>query len=247
MAKRKADDRMIVVKHKPGIKLKRRVIFFIGVLVVGVLCFLLGNNQIKQTHEKVVQELAKVSQELAAIKEEEARLRQKVANLESGREIDELAKQEIQQTIRDYKGRVSQLEKDVSFYQNIMAPSDNSRGLQVQKVEIQPGATENRFDYKIVLAQVADNKSYVKGIVAVNVIGMQGEEEKVLALRDISEKQKALGIKFRFKYFQDITGDLTLPAGFVPTSIQVVAQSKGKKASRLEQSFEWQKIVEQKG
>ena len=247
MVKRKADDRMIVVKHKPGIKLKRRVVFFVGVLIVGVLCFLLGGYQIKQTHEKVVQDLAKISQEFAALKEEEVLLRQKVANLESGREIDDLAKQEIQETIRDYKARVSQLEKDVSFYQNIMAPSDNSRGLQVQKVEIQASASEKRFDYKIVLAQVADNKSYVKGIVAVNIIGMQGEEEKVLALRDISEQQKALGIKFKFKYFQDITGELVLPDGFKPSSIQVVAQSKGKKASRLEQNFDWQKLVSQKG
>lgn len=246
MVKRKADDRMIVVKHKPGIKTKRRVIFFIGVLVVGVLSFLLGNYQIKQAHEKVVQELAKVSQELVAIKEEEVYLRQQVANLESGRDIDELAKQEIQETIRDYKARVSQLEKDVSFYQNIMAPSDNSRGLQVQKVEIDQGASDRRYEYKIVLAQVADNKSYVQGIVAVNLIGMLGEEEKVLALRDISEQQTALGIKFRFKYFQDITGDLLVPEGFKPTSIQVVAQSKGKKASRLEQSFEWQKLIDQK-
>lgn len=246
MVKRKAEDRLIVVKHKPGIKTKRRVVFALGVLVVGVLCFLLGDYQIKQDHEKVVQELAKISQEYAALKEEEITLRQRVANLESGREIDDLAKQEIQDTIRDYKSRVSQLEKDVSFYQNIMAPSDNSRGLQVQKVEIQTGATNRRFDYKIVLAQVADNKSYVKGIVAVNVIGMQGDQETVLALRDISEQQKALGIKFKFKYFQDITGDLVLPDGFVPTNIQVVAQSKGKKASRLEQNFEWQQLIDQK-
>ncbi|KZY84823.1 hypothetical protein A3741_28955, partial [Oleiphilus sp. HI0069] len=177
MVKRKAEDRLIVVKHKPGIKLKRRVIFAIGILVMGVLSFLLGDYQIKQAHEKVVQELAKVAQEYAALKEEEVALRQQVANLESGRTIDDLAKQEIQETIRDYKARVSQLEKDLSFYQNIMAPSDNSRGLQVQKAEIQLGATDRRFDYKIVLAQVADNKSYVSGNVAINVIGMQGEEE----------------------------------------------------------------------
>lgn len=246
MVKRKAEDRLIVVKHKPGIKLKRRVIFAIGILVMGVLSFLLGDYQIKQAHEKVVQELAKVAQEYAALKEEEVALRQQVANLESGRTIDDLAKQEIQETIRDYKARVSQLEKDLSFYQNIMAPSDNSRGLQVQKAEIQLGATDRRFDYKIVLAQVADNKSYVSGNVAINVIGMQGEEETVLALRDISEQQTALGIKFKFKYFQDIAGDLLLPKGFVPTGIQVVAQSKGKKASRIEQSFDWQQLVDQK-
>jgi cell division protein FtsB len=246
MALRKAEDRLIVVKHKPGIKLKRRVIFFIGVLIVGVLCFLLGNAQIKNQHERVVQELGSMSTDYAALKETEIALRQKVANLEGGRAIDDFAKQEIQETIRDYKTRISQLEKDVSFYQNIMAPSDNARGLKVQTVDIAKGTIDRQFDYKIVLAQVADNKNYVSGVVAVNLIGMQDEQEKVLALRDISEQQTALGIKFRFKYFQDITGSFVIPEGFTPSSIQVVAQSKGKKASRLEQNFEWLQLIDQK-
>ena len=246
MVKRKAEDRLIVVKHKPGIKLRRRIIFVIGVLVVGVLSFLAGHQKLKDQHERIATELADVSRDYAELREFEVALRQQVANLESGRTIDDLAKQDIQETIRAYKAQVSQLEKDVSFYQNIMAPSDNARGLQVQKVELVASKVERRFDYKIVLAQVADNKSYVSGVVAVNLIGIQDEQEKVIALRDISEQQKALGIKFRFKYFQDITGDFVIPNGFVPSSIQVVAQTKGKKASRLEQNFEWQKLIDQK-
>jgi cell division protein FtsB len=246
MVKRKAQDKLIVVKHKPGIKRKRRLFFLTGVVVVGALSFLFGTYQIKQQHELALQKLSEISAKYAELQESETALRQQVANLESGREIDDVAKIGIQDTIREYKTTVSQLEKDVSFYQNIMAPSDNAKGLQVQKVEINASSVENRFEYKIVLAQVADNKNYVSGIVAVNLIGMKGEQKEVLALRDISEQQTALGIKFRFKYFQDLAGDFVLPAGFVPSSIQVVAQSKGKRASRLEQSFEWQQLIDQK-
>jgi len=246
MIKRKAEDKLIVVKHKPGIKRKRRLVFLTGVVVIGAASFLLGSYQIRQQHDQVLKQLTDISSEYASLKERETILRQKVANLESGRMIDDLAKQEIQGVIRDYKSTVSQLQKDVSFYQNIMAPADNARGLQVQKVDIQAGAVKNRFAYKFVLAQVADNKSYMKGVVAINLIGMQGEKKEIIPLRDISE-QKELGIKFKFKYFQDIAGDLVLPLGFIPESIQVVAQSKGKKASRIEQSFVWQQLLDQKG
>ena len=246
MGSRKADERLIVVKHTPGAKLKRRLIFIGGVFFVGTVSFLLGNYQIKQEHEKTVRQLAEMSQRYALVRDEENVLRQRVANLQSGREIDQLANQEVQETLTAYKEEIAQLQKDLSFYQNIMAPSDNSRGLQVQVVELRKGASGRLFEYKIVLAQVADNKSFVSGSAAVNVIGMMDGEKKILALRDVSEQQTALGIKFRFKYFQDIKGDIKLPEGFIPNSIQVVAQSRGKKASRLEQSFGWQELIDQK-
>jgi len=34
-----------------------------------------------------------------------------------------------------------------------------------------------------------------------------------------------------------------IPEGFIPEHIQVVAQSKGKKASRIEQSFAWKQLL----
>mgnify|MGYP000529990407 FL=1 len=242
MANRKAQDKLIVVKHKPGIKRKRRLVFITGVVVIGAVSFLLGDYQSRYKHARVLEKLNQLAGDYAMLQDSETYLRQQVANLESGREIDELAKQGIQETIREFKAKVSQLETDVSFYQNIMAPSDNARGLQVQKVEIKAGSVDKRFAYKIVLAQVADNKAYVKGVVAVNLIGMRGDKKEIIPLRDISE-QKDLGIKFKFKYFQDISGELVLPEGLVPESIQVVAQTKGKKASRLEQSFEWETLI----
>tara|TARA_R110002072_G_scaffold622_5_gene4793 strand:+ start:1295 stop:2026 length:732 start_codon:yes stop_codon:yes gene_type:complete len=242
MAK-KANDRLIVVKHKPGIKRKRRLFFITGVMVMSALSFLLGNYQIRQQHQKVVEQLDRISEEYALLQKSEASFRQQALNLESGRNIDSAAQQEIQGTIREYKATIEQLKKDVSFYQSIMAPSENIKGLQVQNLELKTTNDEKRFSYKIVLAQVADNKRYVSGLVAVNLAGMQEGIKLILPLRDVSDDQSSLGIKFKFKYFQDITGELILPAGFEPESIQVVAQADGKKASKLERSYMWRDLV----
>ena len=79
-------------------------------------------------------------------------------------------------------------------------------------------------------------------MVAVNLIGKKKGAQEVIALRDISDR-KELGIKFKFRYFQNIEGELVLPEGFEPSALQVVAQSKGKKASRIEQSYEWSTVL----
>jgi cell division protein FtsB len=243
MANRKAQDKLIVVKHKPGIKRKRRLMFITGLLVMGAACFWLGEFQSRYLHQQTLAKLNALSIEYSALKESDAQLRQQVANLESGRAIDGLAKQEIQEIIHSHKAEISQLETDVSFYQQIMAPSNNTKGLQVQKVELKAGTVKNHFVYKIVLAQVADNKAYVQGLVAVNLIGLEDDKKKIIPLRDIS-KEEELGLKFKFKYFQEFSGELVVPDGLVPENIQVVAQSKGKKASRIEQSFEWKTLTQ---
>jgi hypothetical protein len=243
MAKKNANDRLIVVKHKPGIKRKRRLFFITGVVVMGALSFLLGNYQIRQQHQKVLDQLNMLAAEYTILQKSESELRQQVFNLESGRNIDNVAVQGIQETIRDYKSTIDQLKKDVSFYQSIMAPSENIKGLQVQNLELQKTTDDKRFSYKIVLAQVADNKNYVSGLVAVNIVGMQDGNKVILPLRDVSDDQSTLGIKFKFKYFQDITGELILPTDFNPESIQVVAQADGKKASKLERTYMWNDLV----
>lgn len=245
MGKHKAQERLVLVKHEPGQQAKLRIKLVGVAAIVGIIAYLSGYFQISAMHRDAVGKLEKISADYAELRQNEALLRQSVANLESGRAIDDLAKQEIRDTITQLKSEVSQLKKDVTFYQNIMAPSDNARGLQVQKVELKENNQAGHYDYKVVLAQVADHKNYIGGIVVINIIGFKDDKQTVLPLRDISDVAE-LGIKFRFKYFQDITGELSLPEGFKPQNIQVVAQSKGKKASRLEQSFDWNTILENK-
>ncbi|MDX1451418.1 MAG: DUF6776 family protein [Oleiphilaceae bacterium] len=242
MSSKSTQDRLIVVKHQPGFWRRLRLQLVTVAVVAAAGGYLLGQYEIRERHERALSRLDNLAQQHAGLRSSEASLRQQVANLESGRAIDERAKLEIQSTIQALRAEVAQLQKDVSFYKNIMAPNSNLRGLQLQKVEISETSISQRFGYKIVLTQVADNKSYVSGVVAVNVIGYTDGSKEVLPLRDISELEE-LGIKFRFKYFQDITGEMVLPEGFQPESLQVVAQSSGKKASRLEQSLAWQQLL----
>lgn len=242
MARSKAQERLVLVKHQPGKARKRIVYTVFAVVMAAALGYSSSSLMSRHALDTAVASLDRLSEEHRKLIAEEAQLRQTVANLESGRAIDDLAKQQIQDTIAGLRDDLASLEKDLAFYRNIMAPSDNARGLQVQSAELKAMSDKQRYAYKIVLAQVADNKSYVSGVVAVNLIGMRDDKQEVIPLRDVSELED-LGIKFRFRYFQNIAGELVLPEAFEPAQIQVVAQSKGKKSSRIEQSFEWQSLL----
>ncbi|HEY9120837.1 MAG TPA: DUF6776 family protein, partial [Marinobacter sp.] len=75
-------------------------------------------------------------------------------------------------------------------------------------------------------------------------IGMRNEEKEVIALRDLSDDIDDLGVRFRFRYFQDIEGLLRLPDGFEPLELQVVARAEGSKSSQAERTFDWDELTE---
>jgi cell division protein FtsB len=185
-----------------------------------------------------------LKREIDTLRNNYTQARQQVINLERGRAIDAQALKQVRTTIVELETKIAALKSDLTFYKNIMAPSEISKGLQVDNFALVRGHETATYGFKLVLTQVGNNKSYISGQVAVNVIGLRDDEKEIIALRDLSEDIDSLGVKFRFRYFQDIEGTLMLPEGFRPLEIQVVAQAQGKKSSQAERTFGWDDLTE---
>ena len=162
--------------------------------------------------------------------------------VEKSAEVDRAASQEIQQTIKDLKDQVAGLQEEVTLYKGIMAPNNNTSGLRIQEMSVSTTADPTRFRYKLMLTQVGDNNSYIQGFVGVNILGQSNGEKQTIPLKDVSDDIEKTDIKFRYRYFQDVKGELNLPEGFVPEQIQVIAQASGNKAARVEKFFDWKAL-----
>ena len=89
------------------------------------------------------------------------------------------------------------------------------------------------------VARLEQEVGFYKGIMAPGSVGQIDGKTTVLPLRDVDSTIDGLGIKFRFRYFQEVKGELTLPDGFVPEQMQVVLQSSGNKPQRVEETQQW--------
>lgn len=232
-----ADEKLIVVPYQPGVTLKRRIFAWLAVFIGIAGGIGLGWYAADRYHQNNSQ-VPFLKGQLAGLQEKLADLTQQLAILERGRAVDDAANLEVQTSILELESTIVQLKKDVAFYKNIMAPSANDKGLKIQKLDLWAGRGEKAYKYKLVLTQVSDNSTYINGLVAVNLIGQRGDEKEILPLRDV-EGAEDLGLKFRFRYFQDIEGELFLPEGFEVAQVQVVAQATGKKATKIERTFDW--------
>lgn len=241
---RKPSEEYVVIRHRPGYRLRRTVILLAFTVIAAVAGYTAGLAQGGFRFSSAEASNDQLAEEVETLRDQYRKARQNLVNLERGRAIDEQALREARNTMVNLETRISELEADVTFYRNIMAPSEAADGLQVDRFSLVPGRDDGRYGFKMVLTQVGNNKSYISGMVAVNVIGELDGEKEVIALRDLSDEIDDLGVKFRFRYFQDVEGSLTLPENFEPLEIQVVAQAEGQKASQAERTFDWQKIVE---
>lgn len=241
---RKPADEYIVIRHRPGYRLKRTLILLAFTVIAAVAGYVAGLAQGGFRFTSVEASNERLEEQVATLKASYREARQKLVNLERGKLIDEQALNQARTTIVNLESRAGDLKSDLTFYKNIMAPSETSKGLQVDRFILASGRQARTYRFKLVLTQVGNNKSYISGLVAVNIIGVRDDEKEVIALRDLSQEIEDLGVKFRFRYFQDVEGKLALPTGFEPLEVQVVAQAKGQKSAQAERTFNWNNLTE---
>lgn len=241
---RKPTEEYVVVRHRPGRRLKRTTILLLFSISCAVVGYAVGMAQGGFRFSSVLQSRNSLLDEMESLRDGFSEAQQRLVSLERGHTIDEQALNQARRTIADLENQVISLKADLTFYRNIMAPSEVSEGLQVDRLLLNASRQDARFGFKLVLTQVGDNNSYIDGVVAVNVIGLRGGTKEVIALRDLSDEIADLGVKFRFRYFQDIEGHLTVPEGFEPVEVQVVAQAQGRKSSQAERTFDWAQLTE---
>ena len=171
--------------------------------------------------------------------EQRARLvsmERRLVDAELAASVDGQAVESLKETLDEQLAQISDLREEVRFYKRLMAPSDLERGLQIAEFELSPTAGAREVGYDLLLTQATERRSWVQGKVRVDVLGERAGEQVVISLQELAQLD-AYPLKFRFRYFQDFTGTLSLPEGFEPVRVVVTAQRSN--GDELQKAFEW--------
>ncbi len=185
-------------------------------------------------------------EEVAGLRDRHHQARLKLARLEGDRAVDAQALREARATIVALETRLAELESDLGFYRNIMAPAEAERGFQLDSFVLRPTGQNRMFDYALVVIQAGNNERYLSGRVVVTIRGVLDENPVEIELHELSDKVEAAGIKYQFRYFQDIEGRLSLPEGFQPEEVRVVARARKRSEPVLEGTWGWSDLLVRK-
>ena len=167
--------------------------------------------------------------------EQQAGLRQELAGLRLEQSVSHQAGDELRGDLKQQGQELAALRDELVFYRSLMAPDRLAKGLQIAGFELFEKRSGG-YTFHLLLTQVAQRRSRLSGKVSVQVSGVREGEAEVLPLTDLAELE-AYPLPYRFRYFQDIKGEIRLPEGFRPETVQVSVQARGKQA--VERDFPW--------
>ncbi|HEY4291809.1 DUF6776 family protein [Luteibacter sp.] len=155
-------------------------------------------------------------------------LRQQLANLQRAGQVADVAAKELKRNLAERDEEISGLRTDLAFYSRLVGGGGQRDGLKIQGARSTPvkGAA-NAWNLVVTLTQNARRGEVIKGSVKLAVEGIQGNKVATLEGPALGQGSQSTDLPFSFKYFQQIQGSFTLPAGFKPTRLRLVADVTG--------------------
>lgn len=232
-------ERMIVVPYRPW----RTAGLWLGMLVIVLLtgsgAWLYGRHIGVAEGGGALVERDEPREAMLLSNGENAALRLQLLNLGQTADVDKRALASVLQTIVGLREQISQLEEDVLFYKQIMSPENAENGLVIGQLDLAATDSAGTIRYKLELKQQGNNENLIVGYANINVLGFRNEQEVSIPLKDLSTSGQSLDIRLQFRYFQNIEGELMLPADFEPSKVQILAIAEGNNSKTVQKSFGW--------
>ncbi|ODU43371.1 DUF6776 family protein [uncultured Aquimonas sp.] len=165
-------------------------------------------------------------------------LRQRNVILKRSDDISREANQQLQRDIADRDERIASLEADVAFYERLVGGSAQRQGLSIHSLGLQ-AEPSGAWLFRLTLTQNVKKTQLSRGQARLAIEGVQDGRMRELGWADLTQND-APGLEFAFKYFQQVEGNVMLPAGFTPHRIKVSVDGE---AGRAERSFAWTDVI----
>lgn len=211
----------------------------VTVVVAAVLIFVtweLASAPVPPDAGELQRRLESVSAELTSLRQRLARLQANQAVLERETDVLRRANELLRKSESARQAEMNQLHSELDFYRRLAGTGAAQSGLDIYRVEIVPTDSTRVYRFILTLTQNLQRASITSGTVTMRLEGTQGDQVVRLGWQQLGGP--GAEPEFRFKYFQQIEGYLTLPEGFSPTRLLLKLEPAQKRKS-VERVFEW--------
>ena len=174
-------------------------------------------------------------QQLASQRSRLQELSQRETTLSVSDKISREANGDLQGTLAERDEEISALRADVAFYERLVGPTQQRKGLNVFSSEFIAGAGA-AWHYQIVLTQNLNRGAISQGQMHFVIEGVRAGKLATVNWSELHQQPSAPGQTYSFRYFQTLDGRVMLPRDFTPQRVRVVLDNEGV---AVEQAFDW--------
>jgi len=232
-------SRSVVVQEHP--LRRRRLLLAIGLVVLAVFAggLMIGGFGGLRMEWESMEEIRELRERVVLQSHQLEELKQWQADNQTRREIDGAALEIVRQELAAQQETIAELERGIRFYKSLMAPGELAEGLSIRSVDMVPTDDANRYQFRVLVQQSARKHELMTGSLKVSVLGETAGDKQEYELSTLSGQVPNADIRLRFKYFQAIDGELTLPPGFNPQQVHVAAKTTKPSRADVTKDFPW--------
>lgn len=167
-------------------------------------------------------------------------LQQRVATLGRSDAISRQANRDLQSALAERDEEIAGLRADVAFYERLVGATGQRRGLTVHTLKMEQQdetGAPSAWHFATTLTQNLNRGAVSAGRLSLALEGTRAGKLEKLGWADLRQQPEAPGTEYSFKYFEQVEGDVFLPAGLTP--VRVTVRLTPQSGPVVEQSFSW--------
>jgi TolA-binding protein len=199
----------------------------LGLVLNAVGFFYWGYDYSLQSVGATALEVKQLKQQVTTQKQRIAQLELQVAEAQQSVDIAQQITQKLQQDNKNQLASVADMQEQIMVYQRLLGAKGVNASLNIDSVKVYKNP-QGQYQYRALLIQNQNNQQQVTVKVSLRIIGAAKNQSVVVPPQEVS-----------LQYFKSVTGEIVLPPNFVADSIEITAQTLGKKAIKVQKKFKW--------
>jgi glutamate synthase domain-containing protein 2 len=151
--------------------------------------------------------------------------------LEVAHQTQKILKQDLEKEISNK----SKLMSEIDFFKSVLSPQSHVKGVYIQAMHLYPTELKSNFQFSLLLSQKEPRGLSTHGKYQVTWIGVHGGRRVLYKHEDVSLKKSNL--KFSFRYYQELVGEVKFPESF--RLERVLVKIKSSNSNRHTTQKEW--------
>ncbi len=234
---------IIVRSRHPRLRQALLLLLALAIAASGWLLFEYGRKRAGFDALEARQQQGMLEGRIVGLMSENRQLNARITQLEQEGDIDRRAHDEVSRSMSDLHGELLELRQEVEFYRGIVNTEDQgASGLKIQILKLRQELEPGHWQFRLILSQLATTNARIRGHAEIAVSGVVNGAQVELSHQDLAGGDHQ-AVPFDLRHFQELRGNITLPAGFMPMRLLLKVTPGANAGAPLERSYAWSDLV----
>ena len=215
----------------------------VTVTVVSILLFVtwqIASAPGEPSADQLRSDVQFLASELDTLKQRLDRAQAREAVLAREADVLRRANRLLREEETERQAELDTMQSELDFYRRLAGTGGTQGGLDVYRAELLTTASERVFQFVLTLTQNIRRASIISGRVRIGVEGTLDHRPVTLTWSQLGGDEPEPA--FRFKYFQQLEGYLSLPENFMPIRLVITLDAKDTRGP-AQHGYDWNALL----